>query len=259
MSVIKHFENLIARLPTGRAWRGKGQRSILKVIADKIKEITDELLIIRNVELFLVRETDDITFTLGNDIHSLGSEGAILGIRTTSDRQLSIWEYILSLLGQGTNEERLEAIVQALTTAGKISKSALEIVLQANGFDVYVHSNDGKITASDVVTLGYGSTLFGTLEDGTDVRLAIDTDGNSDPDIPGSELCVNFIDSTIDESKYRTKLTTDQRRWEYCFFIGGETFPDFAGVYANRKEEFRELILKSKPAGMWAVLLVNYE
>ena len=100
--------------------------------------------------------------------------------------------------------------------------------------------------------------MFGQLTDGTDVRLAIDTDGNADPDIPGSELCINFIDSDIDESKYRSNLTTDQKRWEYCFFIGGETFPDFAVVDGEKKETFRELILKSKPAGMWAVLLINY-
>ena len=79
-----------------------------------------------------------------------------------------------------------------------------------------------------------------------------------DPDIPGSTLCVNFIDEDKDETKYRANLTSDVQRWEYTFFIGGETKLTFADVEEYRKDIFREIILKTKPCGMWAVLLINY-
>ncbi len=256
---IDHFGAIIARLPTGRAWRGRVQRAILKVIADKIKDITDELIVISKIKFLLFGEEIDEQVRLNDELYTLFSSFAMLGPQTVLTGKLTIWEFILDLLGVGTVEDRINAIISALINGGKISLIALETALQDSGFDVYVHRNTstelvsgGKVTLSDTTNL---KGLIGGS--GLEVRLVSET-GIIDPDIVDTELCVNFIDSDKDESKYRTKLSSDPRRWEYTFFIGGETKMDRANVELSRKAAFRELILKTKPMAMWAVLLIDY-
>jgi len=50
---IKHFNAIVSRLATGRAWRGQVQKAVLKVIADEIQGITDELILISKIRRLL--------------------------------------------------------------------------------------------------------------------------------------------------------------------------------------------------------------
>lgn len=256
---IEHFKNIVSRLPSGRAWRGKIQRIILKVIADKIATITDELKAMTAIKEILLGFSFDKSVILNDDLYTLGSEFSMLGPQEELESgNITIWEFILDLEGIGTAEERLNAIIAALTNSGAISPNAVQDVLQDSGFDVYVHRNGGSDLLGPRVTLGANTNLNGLIGAGVqEVRLAGEAD-IIDPDIIDTELCVNFIDSAKDESKYRPNFTTDPRRWEFCFFIGGAAFLSRADVPAARKTAFRELILRSKPAGLWAVLLIDY-
>lgn len=252
---IKHYNSIISRLPTGRVWRDKIQRVILKVIADKIQGITDELIIISKIRFLLFGEEIDESVQLNDELYTLFSTFAMLGPQTALTGKLTIWEFILDLLGVGTVEDRIKAIISALINAGKISLIALQTALRDSGFDVYVHRN-ATMHYGSKVTFGETLNFLGEIGSGEEVRFVTEV-GIIDPDID-AELCVNFIDSDKDESLYRTKLSNDPRRWEYTFFVGGETFLFNANVELTRKAAFRELILKTKPMGMWAVLLIDY-
>lgn len=256
---INHYSSIIARLPTGRAWRGQIMRAILKVIADKIQGITDELIIISKIKFLLFGEEIDETVRLNDELYTLFSTYAMIGPQTSLTGKLVIWEFILDLLGVGTIEDRIKAIISALINAGKISLIALEKALQDSGYDVYVHRNASvELVSGSKVTFNDTINFKGIIGDsGKEVRF-VSEEGIIDPDIPDTELCVNFIDSDKDELKYRTKLSSDPRRWEYTFFIGGEIKLDRANVELSRKAAFRELILETKPMGMWAVLLIDY-
>ena len=102
----------------------------------------------------------------------------------------------------------------------------------------------------------YNSTLD---SDGSLVRFSgFGDDTVIDPSTLSAELCVNYVDANTDATKYGGNFTSDPRRWAYTFLIGGATKGTTANVDAERKSAFRELILRSKPMGMWALLLINY-
>jgi len=54
------------------------------------------------------------------------------------------------------------------------------------------------------------------------------------------------------------EVPSDPTKWPYFFYIGGETFPDFADVSIVRQIEFERMILKYFPAHLWGILLINY-
>jgi hypothetical protein len=66
----------------------------------------------------------------------------------------------------------------------------------------------------------------------------------------------NLIANRIDESLDVTFDIGSNLR--ATFFVGGETLGTFADVDIQRKEEFRQLILKLKPVQSIGFLLINY-
>ena len=63
----------------------------------------------------------------------------------------------------------------------------------------------------------------------------------------------NYIDETIDNINI-----SDLENLRYTFFVGGSAFPDRASVPTERKNEFRQLLLKYKPAHTAGFLLIDY-
>lgn len=141
----------------------------------------------------------------------------------------------------------------------------LQSQLQAAGFEVYVYENPDNLGPEDVLffegLLGDGQLsdyqlgdpttqydyLFKELELG-DVQLG-------DNQLGGKEFrnkVVSHIDGTLDDdfiigSSYRA-----------CFYVGGTPFGTVATVPEERKNEFRELILRIKPVQTVGLLLIRY-
>ena len=67
---INHYESIINRLPTCRAWRGEVLRIILKVIADQITGITDELIVMSKIKNMILGEDVDLTTLLNGILYS---------------------------------------------------------------------------------------------------------------------------------------------------------------------------------------------
>lgn len=155
----------------------------------------------------------------------------------------------------------------------------VEAQLQAAGFNVYVHENRFSIgggnyeTMSPVEVVGdtygsdsqFGSGQFGDFQFGsgydTAFSLLMQRIQFGDWQFGGSQFAwrykkeyyvANHMNETLDEIFH---IGSNLRS---TFFIGDAYLGEFADVPAARKDEFRQLILKLKPAQTVAFLFINY-
>jgi hypothetical protein len=155
------------------------------------------------------------------------------------------WERALGLFNQNelTLAIRKQSILRRYKHPGGIlyRQSALYLQgqLQDAGFNVYVHEN--RPTLYQFVSAIYGQVQYGQVNYG-------------DTSIVGYTIVANSLDE-IEDSTFNLGNSDNQKE---LFFIGGSTFPNSANVDFLRKKEFRELILKIKPAHTVAILLINY-
>jgi len=165
------------------------------------------------------------------------------------------WEIRLGLI---TNElvsldDRKAAIIRKMNHPGTVPAREnwrfLEYQLQAAGFNVYVHENrypdgmGGYITKTPEELTG---NVFEVFQHGDIQHGDVQHGGASYP------LCVNYLDEDIDA----TFNIGDNLR--STFYIGGAYDGEYADVDAERKDEFRQLILRTKPVQTVAILLINY-
>lgn len=167
------------------------------------------------------------------------------------------WERRLGLI---TNlsvslDDRKSAILRKMNHPGTIPARQhylyLEGQLQASGFNVFVFENKfpdgfGGIETRDYNTVSGGG---GSAVQMGDFQLG-DTQMGSG--IGEGAICVNYIDEAQD------LLFDVGDNLRSTFFIGADPVGDFADVDQNRKDEFRQLILKIKPAQTVAYLFINY-
>lgn len=122
----------------------------------------------------------------------------------------------------------------------------LQNQLRAAGFDVYVHEN--KVPTPklpiDVVraalgTIEHGEKQHGEFEHGD-----------------YGESNIGLIANHIDESRDAYFVVGPSLR--STFFIGGSPIGTFADIDEERKNEFRQLVLRIKPAQAIAYLFINY-
>jgi len=170
----------------------------------------------------------------------------------------ALWETRLGLI---TNTlvplaDRKLAIIRKMNHPGNIPARQnylyLEGQLQAAGFDVYVYENrfpDGfggyvTKTPTEFSLLPYplGSIMYGDFQYG-DAQYGGAFYGNK---------IANSISESVDEGFY---VGTNFRS---TFFIGGPTPGSWGVVDYNRKDEFRQLVLKIKPVQAVAFLLLNF-
>lgn len=166
------------------------------------------------------------------------------------------WERRLGLI---TNTavplaDRKLAIIRKMNHPGTIparsTAAFLEKQLRDAGFDVYVYENrfpdgmGGYETQNPLdLTGGVGaiSPQYGDFQYG---------------DQQYGSYYGNLVVNSIDEN---TDSTFDiGQNLKATFFIGGNPLGTFADVDAERKLEFRQIILKSKQTQMVAYLFINY-
>ena len=161
-----------------------------------------------------------------------------------TDQYATKWERALGLYSNSSLslDERKEAIQRKMNYPGGIygrqSRVYIEYSLRKAGFDVYVHEN---IPTTDPVTAIHDLVIH----DAT----TFDHIGLS-----GYSLIANYIDETKDSGYIAGNIGGIKQ----TFFIGGSTIGTLANVPVSRKNEFRELILKLKPAQMLGYLFINY-
>lgn len=167
------------------------------------------------------------------------------------------WEKRLGLITNPLTSlaDRKLAIIRKLNQPGAAKAKSnwryLQEQLQAAGFDVYVYENrfndypDGYITKTPFQFSG--SSGFFTGNQHGDYQHG---------DIQHGGRFKGFVANDIDETIDLKFIINPNLR--STFFIGGSTAGSFASVDVNRKNEFRQLILKLKPTQTVGFLLINY-
>lgn len=186
------------------------------------------------------------------------------------------WERRLGLI---TNESldlqiRKDAIARKINHPGTIRARQhylyLERQLRLADFDVYIFENKfpdgmgGFETKTPNEILAVEGVQHGDFQTGDEQHggesvplLAVPEHGDiQHGDSQGGGGFSNIIANYIDESLDSTFNVGDNLR--STFFISGQPLGTFANVDATRKEEFRQLILKTKPAQAIGYLFINY-
>lgn len=165
-----------------------------------------------------------------------------------NENDCALWEYRLGLI---TNNSlslavRKQAILRKMAYPGNVRarqhRLYIESQLQLAGFNVWVHKNLPPYqTPDDIVSLGLAAT-----QHGGSTQHGIGTQHGS----VGFQVIANS--SSPNES-----YSVGSNLWA-TFFIGGENLGDMANVPASRLQEFKELVLKLKPAEKVAFIFVNF-
>lgn len=221
------FSGLARQLyPTGRAWY-MPQNGVF----DKLHKA---------INLSFVRVVNDCELT----IDSLFPDNS-----NFDEKDASLWEYRLGLV---TNtdlslEVRKQAILRKMAYPNNIkprqSKLYIESQLRLAGFDVYVHENTIPYkTPADVISLSLSNSQHG----GVSQHGGGFQHGSSNFDVIANESVINESYSVGTGNLWAT------------FFIGGENLGDIATIEESRLIEFKELVLKLKPAHLVAFTFLNY-
>lgn len=171
------------------------------------------------------------------------------------ENDAALWEY---RLGLSTNnllnlDVRKQAILRKMAYPNNIKARQsilfIENQLRLSGFDVYIHENrffeGGQWvykTPSDIISLSLTNSQHG----GTSQHGGGFQHGSSNFDVIANESVRNESYSVGSNNLWST------------FFIGGQNLGDVAFVPENRAVEFKELVLKLKPAHNVAFTFINY-
>ncbi len=216
-----------------------------------------------------------------------------LDIFPATTRALTQWETQWGLppsqLTEAQRRSRLDAQWKA---HGGQSPKYLQDTLQAAGFPVYVFDwwepdTDPPVARNPLLYLRGDTQPAGGVDCGEPLALcgeAFALCGNS-ADLPGYVLvnriqtsrveytslcgdptmiagedlasCGQFSTFIFDFLKYNVPIESNV--WPYVFYIGGAVFGEKAPVPNIRRAEFEALVLKLKPAHLWAGMFITYE
>lgn len=165
---------------------------------------------------------------------------------TINDAEL--WEYRLGLISNNdlTLEVRKQAIFRKMAYPGNAKArqhpSFIQDQLQKAGFDVYVHENTPPYKTPGDILL----TVLNASQYGGDSQY-----GGSFQYGSGSYSVIANSSATNEEYAVGGNI------WA-SFFIGGEVLGETAQVPQTRLTEFKELVLKLKPAHTVAYTFITY-
>lgn len=167
----------------------------------------------------------------------------------------ALWEYRFGMVADLTTtlQNRRAAIYRRMGRGRNVParqhKNYIEYQLQTAGFDVFVYENgfiEGGVKVfkrpQDIIALSISN-----VQHGVPTQHGIGTQhGGGSSQLIANSYKPNEIHSVSDATLWAT------------FFIGGPNLGDMATIPANREEEFRELVLKLKPAHLVAFTFINY-
>ncbi len=172
-----------------------------------------------------------------------------------TEEDCALWEYRFGIVANlsSTVADRRQAIFRRMGRGRNVTarqhKNYIEYQLQTAGFDVYVYEN-GFIESGikvfkrpqDIIALAATTVQHGgTSQHGIGLEH-----GGGNAQLIANSHKPNELHAVSDETLWAT------------FFIGGTNLGDMAEIPSNREEEFRELVLKLKPAHLIAFTFINY-
>jgi uncharacterized protein YmfQ (DUF2313 family) len=169
-------------------------------------------------------------------------------------------------------EDRKAAIIRKYNHPGTIlarqSAGYIQEQLQLAGFDVYVHENIPEQSIIDLLQSNslipqWGGFEFGELEFGDALTIfdnLLDHSEFGELEFGTFEWGQIFYNQKIANSIDHEKdiyfdIGTDAKK---TFYIGAAIKGEFATVDTNRRDEFRSIVLKTKPTETIGFALINY-
>ena len=166
-----------------------------------------------------------------------------------------LWEYRFGIVTNNllTLQQRKSAIYRRMSRGRNVParqhRNYIESQLQLAGFDVYLYENG--FIESGVRVYKRPQDIIGSLPSN------VQHGGVSQH---GIGLQHGGSSSQIIANSYQANelySVSDTRLWATSF-IGGATLGSYAVIPASREEEFRELVLKLKPAHLAFFTFINY-
>ena len=243
MDFLRVFQHL---LPTGQAWRttivGKTLRKFFAGLAPAHGRVKDF------------------------------ADGVLLDAFPDTTRELAEWQNQFALVPSSNEANDRLALDAAWKATGGQSPAYIQGVLQAAGFDVFVHEWTADTTPPYTGVrnplLYINQPFIGRYQCSGFSNQPQCFDG------PGQPQCNDFAANQTnylvnkdltDRSPPRMPENNDEGLWEGIFYIGPETFPSdvaphdgWAEVPASRKDELERLILQLRPLRYWIVMLVDW-
>lgn len=232
MPTIRTFTHL---LPDGKAWRLTISKALRSFFEGLVGGFTD------------VR-------TYSDDVY--------LDLFPETTRELDAWEKQFGILPAVLEADRRSNLAAEWRATGGQDPTYIQEVLQAAGFDVWIHEwwSSGPAPYVPRDPRDYTEQpLIGTIQ------CSALANQHQCRAVPFAPECNRFL---ANEPNYLVNenwtgeapppIPEDPAYWPYFLYIGGETFGDVALIPTARRAEFERLILKLCPLQHWIVILVDY-
>lgn len=166
-----------------------------------------------------------------------------------------LWEYRLGLTSNSlvSYENRVAAIRRKMAYPSNVKARQhplfIEQQLRQAGFDVYIHENrffEG------------GEWIYKTPDDIIALSLNLTEHGVGTQHGGGTQHGYINFDVIANETELIESYSVGPANLWATFFIGGASLGDSASVPVSRLIEFKELVLKLKPAHTVAFSFINY-
>lgn len=193
------------------------------------------------------------------------ADAIFLDVLPPTSRQRPEWLTQFGLEPGANDAADVLQLAAAWRAQGGQSPAYIQGVLQAAGFDLYVHewwSSGPPYVARDPRTYTQ-RPLIGTYQCAP-VGLA-GTKPACSPRILNQPQCNDFLGN---EPGYLVNkdltprpppaVPDDSATWPFFFYLGAATFPNRVDVPASRRAELERLVLKLRPNHQWVVMLVDY-
>ncbi|MCM8906780.1 hypothetical protein [Tenacibaculum finnmarkense] len=168
---------------------------------------------------------------------------------------VELWEYRLGLTSNNAvalNVRRdiiLSKIAYPKNIKARQHPSFVESQLRASGFDVYIHENrffEG------------GEWIYKLPNEVANISLEESQHGGNSQHGDSFQHGASGFEVIANSSSSDEVYSVGESNLWATFFIGGVNLGDFTTVPENRTKEFRELVLKLKPAHLVAVTFINF-
>lgn len=172
-------------------------------------------------------------------------------------RALAEWERAFGLSASIDDASRRLALAAEWRATGGQSPSYLQGVMQAAGFDVYVHEwwSSGPPWVPRDPRDYTNQPLSGTVQCGEPDALC------GEPDALCNEFLANEVFYLVNRNLTNVAppaVPDDAARWPFFLYWGGPVFGETAPIPAARRAEFERLLLKICPLEQWLVTIVTY-
>jgi hypothetical protein len=181
-------------------------------------------------------------------------------------RELDEWERQFGLAGTGTEEDRRAQLAAAWSASGGQSPRYLQDVIQAAGFNLWIHEWRIPIGPPWLPRdpRDYTSPpTIGEAQCASSVTLVAQAQCSGF--VGSQDVCSDFL---VNEPRYLVNqdltrrapppIPADPATWVFFIYWGAAVFPNHAEVPAGRRAELERLLLKLCPDHQWLVMLVDY-